>query len=445
MNGYTIRLLKIRNDITEEMTLKTIKKSTMYGIVLFAIIAMLSTQMTFAADTSDDTYGKILSDYHLITGFNGDLMEDKNITRVEMIAIISKLYATEFKDYIPPNVATFDDVNKAHWGYKYVEFAFSKGITTGKSTKIFGLSDPVNYNQVSIFLIKALGFDVSEMPYKTAASEIKENFGLSLLLPTNNSQRLVRDDVFELIVKALVMDDVAGVLGLEMLTTQTIEKETFIDRAAEIINTPVAVYAGDDLFNIYYANGDYYTGEFDGSFPKGNGVLKFADGNLYIGQFDKGTFNGHGILIWPEGDYYEGAWVNDSYNGLGTYTYLDGSYQYGEWVNDRLVKSIEEVTPEQIKAGTAVATDTLSIELFGVDGKPLNGIALTVLDETNDISYNLISNEVGVIKMPKVGAFAIVSLTLGENSAYRFSLSKDIFMATTVGAYKSKVTFEIYK
>ncbi len=425
--------------------MKKISRSTRYLIVLFSIVAILSSQMSFAADVTEDTYGKILADVHLITGFNGDLMEDKNISRVEMIAIISKLYASEFKAFVPPTIPTFDDVKSTHWGYKYVEFAYKKGITTGKSTKIFGVSDPVSYNQISIFLIKALGYDLKGIQYRTAAEEIEDAYGLKLLLPTDNGAMLFRSDVFELIVKAMLMKDVAGVLGFEMLTTNTLQKETFINRSTAVINTPVAVYIKDGLFNIYYANGDLYSGEFDGLFPKGNGILKFADGNLYIGQFDKGKLNGHGILIWAEGDYYEGEWANDSYNGLGTYSYTDGSYQYGEWLNDNLVKKIEEVTPEQIKAGTAVGSDTLTIEIVGVDDKPIEGIALTVTDETNDINYKVITDALGLVEIRKNGDFSILSITLGENSAYRFSLSKNNYMATTVGAYKNEMTFKIYK
>ncbi len=429
----------------EEMILNTTKKSFVYVLLILSVLTIFSVNMAFAADTIDDTYGKVLADFKLITGYNGDLMENKNITRVEMIAIISKLYASEFESYVPPKVATFEDVKTTHWGYKYVEFAYDKGITTGKSVNLFGATDAVNYNQVSIFLIKALGYDLKGIQYSTAATEIADQYGLSLLLPTDNTELLVRGDVFELIVKALLLDDVAGVLGFEMISSNSVQKESFISRASEIINTPVAIYVGDNFFNIYYANGDLYTGEFDGSFPKGNGILKFADGNLYIGQFDKGMFNGYGILIWPEGDYYEGEWANDSYNGLGTYTFLDGSYQYGEWLNDLLVKPIKEVTPSEIEAGTVVATDNLSIKVIGIDGLPLKGIAITVLDETNDVSYNLISNEGGILEVPKVGDFAILSLSLGDNSAYRFTLSKDAYMVTTVGTYKSDVTFELIK
>ncbi|HSN66389.1 MAG TPA: S-layer homology domain-containing protein, partial [Fusibacter sp.] len=232
--------------------MNTTKKNIIFVLIILSVLTLFSVNMTFAADTMDDTYGKVLADFQLITGYNGDLMEDKNITRVEMIAIISKLYASDFKSYVPPAIATFDDVKTTHWGYKYVEFAFEKGITTGKSSNTFGASDPVNYNQVSIFLIKALGYDLKGIEYNTAATEIADQYGLSLLLPTDNKALLVRGDVFELIVKALLLDDVAGVLGFEMITSNSLQKDAFISRASEIINTPVAVYVGDGFFNIYY-------------------------------------------------------------------------------------------------------------------------------------------------------------------------------------------------
>ncbi len=416
-----------------------------FMMLLISSFVLISVQIDFAAETTNDTYGKILADYQLITGYNGDLMAEKDISRVEMVAILSKFYESAFKEYMPPTIATFDDVQTSHWGYKYVEFAYKMGITKGKSANIFGASDTVNYNQVSIFLLKSLGFDLKSIEYKTAASEIATVYGLKLLLPKDNNLMLVRGEVFELIDKALLMKDINGALGLEMLKPRPVSKETFIARSEAIINTPVAIYSGGAIFNIYYANGDLYTGEFDGTFPKGYGTLKLADGKLYIGQFEKGMLQGFGILIWPEGDYYEGEWMNSTYTGLGTYSYMDGSYQYGEWLNDILVKPIKEVTPEMIASGTAVATKDFIIEILGTDGLPLKDIALTILDETNDIQYNLITDTKGLITVPKNGDFLILRLSLGFDSSHRFTRSNSRNMATTVGTYKNGGTFELFK
>lgn len=419
---------------------KTVLKKQM---VLFVCSLMIIATLSSAAFAEEDTYAILLKDIGLITGHNGDLMETKNISRVEMIAILSKLYLDEFNTFTPPAVATFTDVPVGHWGYKYVEFAYSKGITAGKSTTLFGTSDAVNYNQASIFLIKALGYDLGNIQYTSAASEIKFKHGLNLTLPVEGAKALLRRDVFELIVKALAMDDYNNVSGIEMFLTDSTEKEAFHTRAQVLINTPVVVSVGSGFYNIYYANGDLYTGGFDGTSPVGNGMLDFADGNRYIGQFSAGKFSGYGIFIWNNGDFYEGYWSESMYNGVGHYSYDDGAYQYGEWQDDELVEEFDALTPEAIEAGNIDLVTTSKVFLVDAEGTPLSGILVSVTDETNGVVYNRITGSDGSMSLPRGGDYTLFSMALNPNSIYRFTISDDRYMVTIFGRYEANVTFEL--
>lgn len=425
------------------MKINTLTKSKWLIIIMTFI--MFTSAFTFAANEQTDSYGDILLDIGLITGYNGDLMLDKEISRVEMIAILSKLYPSEFASYTPPSTATFKDVPTTHWGYKYVEFAYSKGITRGKSVNVFGVNDPVNYNQVSIFLTTSLGYAIGDIQYETAAYQIAAEHGLKLLLPTEGIKSLKRSEVFELISKALIMSDSSGELGLSMLPIPTSDHESIVLRITAVINTPVAIYISGAFFNIYYANGDVYTGEFDGKNLQGNGTTSFSNGDLYVGQYKDGVFNGYGIYLWSDNENYEGYWLDGVYHGLGTYTYTSGAYQYGIWENDALVTPIQELSDVDIAAGLGIDSPDITITLTDKDNNPMKGIALTVTDQFNGVSHNVITDTAGKFVIPKTGEFSILSLVLNENSAYNFAITNNAFIVTTAGLYKNEASFELIK
>ncbi|GAB6109139.1 S-layer homology domain-containing protein [Fusibacter bizertensis] len=413
--------------------------------LVLLMIFVVMTPVFAAEEEKVDSYGQILLDINLITGYDGDLMLDKEISRVEMIAILCKLYPDAFASYTPPEIATFTDVPTSHWGYKYVEFAYMKGITKGKGSSIFGVNDPINYNQASIFLITALGYTLDDIQYATASYQIAAEHGLKLLIPTEGAKSLNRAEVFELISKSLIMNTASEKLGLSMLPLPAVDHEDFVLRITAVINTPVAIYLNGAFFNIYYANGDIYTGEFDGKNLQGNGMTSFSNGDLYIGQYKDGKFNGYGIYLWSDNENYEGYWANDVYHGLGTYTYVSGAYQYGEWENDALITPIEELSDDDIAAGLGVNSPEMTISLVDKDNNPMKGIAITVIDQFNGVNHNVITDTKGKFTIPKTGEFSILSLVLNENSAYQFSITNNAYIVTTAGLYKNEASFELIR
>ncbi|OJV64598.1 MAG: hypothetical protein BGO41_13415 [Clostridiales bacterium 38-18] len=422
------------------------KKSNLNKGIFFAVILVFAfSNLTFAADVPQDTYGDVLFDIGIITGYDGDLMSDKAINRAEMIAIISKFYPNAFEAYTPPKTATFKDVPTTHWAYKYVEFAYENGITAGKGNGMFGVTDPINYNQASIFIIKALGFVPEGLVYDSAALQIEAEYGLKLTIPTLGSSSLIRSDVFELLGKSLVMKDSSEYMPISRFVASGAEVDAYSSRITQIINTPVAVYLTGSFFNIYYANGDVYTGEFDGSHLTGSGMTQFANGDLYIGQYANDFFNGYGLYIWSDNENYEGYWLDGRFHGLGTYTYVDGAYQYGEWENDALVTPIEEVSDVDVANGVVQPSEFLTVILTDANGKPMKGIAISVEDQFSEIAYNLVSNTDGEVVVPLTGQFSVLSLVLPDNSAYKFEVTGHPFAATTAGIYKTNVTFVLLR
>jgi len=420
---------------------RLIKPSIM---VLLAVIITLGNLSGFAVTTSD-TYGSLLQELKLIQGDNGDLMESKNISREEMITILSRLYPAEFAAFVPPAKPTFTDVKTTDWSYKYVEFAYKKNITKGKSATVFGKTDLVNYNQVSLFLIRALGYDVSAIPYITAAEVIKQNYDLGLTVPTGNTTSLKRSAVFELLVKALTLEKVDGTYGISMIAQTTSAIDTFLSRAFEVIERPVAVKDITGYYKLYYADGSNYIGEILGTNPHGDGIMMYSGGDVFLGTFKNGLYHGYGIYVWADQTYYEGDFVDGFFEGYGTMGVEDGSWQYGSWKLDEFVSKEDGVTSEEILNGTVTVNEDYSISLVDEAGEPMAGIALSIVDETSGITYSLITDSNGAVNVPKKAPVSILSMQLSGTSAYRFVSTNDRYMATVSATYVGGGTYMIKK
>lgn len=414
-----------------------------YSILLVGFVFLLSFSAGFAAETNqDETYGSLLQALKIVEGYNGDLKEGEDITRVEMITVMSRLYPESFGSYIPPAQATFKDVPTTHWGFKYVEFAYQMGITTGKTSDLFGVEDQVNYNQASLFLMRYLAYDVTNVEYKTAADQISELYGLGLIVPTQGTQSLLRGEVFELMVKALLMDDMKGLDAFIPLEEDQI---AFAERCASVINKPVAISQGGLNYTVYYAVGDVYTGGFDGEMKQGNGILRLLNGDYYIGQFKDDLLQGYGIFVWAEGDFYEGYWSKDMFNGKGIYTYPNGTYQSGDWVDNVLKTITVELTPEELEKGLVQKIESYTIKLLDDQGEPLKGVPLTVESQLDGVSHYVVTDAKGEISIPVHTDFTLLSLVLAENSAYRFEVTLTNYMVTSVGQYREGIAFTLIR
>ncbi|SHI96199.1 S-layer homology domain-containing protein [Lutispora thermophila] len=177
--------------------------------ILLTLTFILSSTIFVSADENFKTYGELLYDIGVISGSDGNINENGQITREEMVTVLIKISDKyiDFESYVPPKTPSFKDVPVSHWAYKNIEFALKNNITTGVGNGYFGLGQPITYNQASIFLIRSLNANLDGINYATAASEIKEKFKLSLSHEVAPNDPLKRGEVFELLAKTLNMDD----------------------------------------------------------------------------------------------------------------------------------------------------------------------------------------------------------------------------------------------
>ncbi len=180
-------------------------------------LALLATSATYASDGSlgnkltpeqveevnsvlTMTKGQVLQEVGLIRGdSNGNLHSQEPITREELIVILVKLATDGSESFTPTGQATFTDVPKTHWAYKYVEQAYSLGITTGMGDGTFGVGQYVNYKQAVTFMMNVIQEPVS---WETAEKDADAKYMFSDNGKLHPDQ-VLRDDIFELSLRAL--------------------------------------------------------------------------------------------------------------------------------------------------------------------------------------------------------------------------------------------------
>jgi len=96
-----------------------------------------------------------LAENNIIQGSNGNFNPTQTINRAEMITMIVR--ALEIDTENLPETATFKDVSKEHWAFKYVEAAYREGITEGISANEFGKDIKATREQMAAMFIRSLG------------------------------------------------------------------------------------------------------------------------------------------------------------------------------------------------------------------------------------------------------------------------------------------------
>ena len=84
-----------------------------------------------------------------------------------------------------------------------------------------------------------------------------------------------------------------------------------------------------------FANGDTYTGAWQGGGRNGLGAMTFANGDAYAGQFKDGRFKGQGTWTSANGNKYTGQFKDDEFNGQGNLAFADGDAYTGQFKDDK--------------------------------------------------------------------------------------------------------------
>ena len=97
---------------------------------------------------------------------------------------------------------------------------------------------------------------------------------------------------------------------------------------------------GKKLFTL--DNGDKYEGETIDGLPHGLGRYSYVNGDIFEGEYENGTQkqNGYGLYKFVNGDTLKSYWVNKNGSllpeGQGQYTYINGDVFIGEYKNGKM-------------------------------------------------------------------------------------------------------------
>ncbi|PAB61107.1 S-layer homology domain-containing protein [Anaeromicrobium sediminis] len=146
--------------------MKTFKIKTVQIIMITILICSAFINIGFAEEiiikdlNLSSNYAKesiiTLSEMDIINGDqNGNFKPYKPVTRSEIITMIVKVLEIDTNNL--PDNATFKDVPKDHWAFKYVEAAYREGIIRGLSADEFGRDKECTREQMATMFINALG------------------------------------------------------------------------------------------------------------------------------------------------------------------------------------------------------------------------------------------------------------------------------------------------
>jgi hypothetical protein len=132
--------------------------------------------------------------------------------------------------------------------------------------------------------------------------------------------------VFSIFVAALIIFDQSA----EYRTSNNKQKDTLSEK---IKNNNSKVQ--NVIQNIYYSDGDQYTGYLLNGQRNGEGRYYYSNGDTYIGNWLDGKKHGKGTYYFISGDKYIGNWLDDKMHGKGKYYFNNGSTYKGDWAYDK--------------------------------------------------------------------------------------------------------------
>jgi len=96
-----------------------------------------------------------LAEKGIIQGSDGNFNPTDTITRAEMISMIVRALEIDIENL--PETATFTDIPKEDWSFKYVEAAYRAGIVKGVSADKFDKNTKATREQMAVMIIRSLG------------------------------------------------------------------------------------------------------------------------------------------------------------------------------------------------------------------------------------------------------------------------------------------------
>lgn len=230
---------------------------------LLLVLAMVLSSFSFAfAAEAEKTPGEILKDLGVLTGnAKGDLMLEDELSRQDMVVLLSRVLGQEDEAKAFKGEMSFTDVNDSF--YKpYIAWAEANELTNGVGEGKFGFGRAVTEQEVATLMLRALGYndvEFKDVPAKAAELGLVEK-GADLTVNAKRA-RMAEITLAALGTKMNGSEKtLAEKLGIELPVPEVLEvKEVVADNLKEIkvvFNKDVDVESALDFNNYDTDAGD---------------------------------------------------------------------------------------------------------------------------------------------------------------------------------------------
>jgi hypothetical protein len=168
-----------------------------FFIVLMLVLgsfAFAFGQVVVPGDVSGTTYQEAVTDLMekgVVSGYpDGTYRPEGAITRAEACLIVVKSMNPTASAIAAAAQSSFTDLAGYDWAKPYINYAAANGVISGYPDGTFRPGDFVTYNEMAAMLVRALGFQASELPGVWPANFVNKAIALGIfagLSPEGNA------------------------------------------------------------------------------------------------------------------------------------------------------------------------------------------------------------------------------------------------------------------
>jgi len=175
----------------------------MKRFIALIMVVMLLVGIMPATMAAEKTAGEQLRDLGLLKGDDyGNLMEDKYLTRSEMMVILARMLGEYDEAEAYKLKSSFTDGNN-HWAERYVAYAQMRGWTSGIGNNEFGYEMKHTAQQAAVFMLKTLGYVADTDFTWTNAYQKATQLGLFTGVDIEPSEDILRGSLFQVMMRTL--------------------------------------------------------------------------------------------------------------------------------------------------------------------------------------------------------------------------------------------------
>ena len=175
--------------------------------LILAMMLLMGIPLQSYAASPYQKEGDFLKDLGVLKGDNsGNLMLEQNLTREQMVVLISRLYGKEGEAESYSAANSFTDLGPASKYYiPFILWARDQGLIQGMTTSTFGVGQTVTTQQFQTVLLRALGYTEEAKDWYNVPA-FSNQIGLMKGLSFNPDAKLNRGQVAAMLVNALSLN-----------------------------------------------------------------------------------------------------------------------------------------------------------------------------------------------------------------------------------------------